>query len=152
MSTTVGGRAFKAPRKEVWPPIVTCLTPTTCHSCDLLPRFDPGLAIVTPDVRPPTKWVRRTLQPGELMTAFEIPSTTEASVSPDAVNVVRNSLVGLIRMGVLRLILSLPIPVKAPTLRLVGGLLWKIYLAGGGGGFWKLWKSCLAGRGGVGSR
>jgi hypothetical protein len=31
LSTTIGGRAFKAPRKAKWPPAVVCLTPTTWH-------------------------------------------------------------------------------------------------------------------------
>jgi hypothetical protein len=43
LSTTIGGRYFKAPSKTKWPPTVVCLTPTTWHKGCLLPSFKLGV-------------------------------------------------------------------------------------------------------------
>jgi hypothetical protein len=51
ISTTVGGRDFKAPRRAAWPPSAECLTPTNWHSSALLPSFNLGVTVVTIDVR-----------------------------------------------------------------------------------------------------
>jgi hypothetical protein len=82
LSTTVGGRTFKAPRKAEWPPRVECLTTTTWHSGGLLPSFTHGVAVATLDVRSHTNLVRWVLQPDELMTAFEISAATQSTFAP----------------------------------------------------------------------
>jgi hypothetical protein len=40
------------------------------------------MALAAIDVRSHTNWVRQALQPGELMTAFEIPAGTQATFAP----------------------------------------------------------------------
>jgi hypothetical protein len=85
LSTTVGGRTFKAPRKAEWPPRVECLTTTTWHSGGLLPSFTQGVAVAAIDVRSHTNWVRRALQLGELMTAFEIPAATQVTFAQEVI-------------------------------------------------------------------
>jgi hypothetical protein len=112
LSTTVGGRTFKAPRKAEWPPRVECFTTTTCHSGGLLPSFTHGVAVETIDVRSHTNWVRRALQPGELMTAFEIPAGSQATFAPEVVTTVCASLPILTPVGVLRVLLSILVPLK----------------------------------------
>jgi hypothetical protein len=57
LSTTVGGRTFKAPRKAEWPPRVECLTTTTWHSGCMLPSFTHGVAVAAIDVGSHTNWV-----------------------------------------------------------------------------------------------
>jgi hypothetical protein len=111
-STTVGGRTFKAPRKAECPPRVECLTTTTCHSGGLLPSFTQGVAVAAIDVRSHTNWLRRALQPGELMTAFEISAATQATFAPEVITQVCASLPTLTSVGVLRLLLSILVPLK----------------------------------------
>jgi hypothetical protein len=64
------------------------------------------------DVRSHTNWVRRALQPGELMTAFEISAATQATFSPEVITQVCASLPTLTPVGVLRLLLSILAPIK----------------------------------------
>jgi hypothetical protein len=64
------------------------------------------------DVRSHTNWVRRALQPGELMTAFEIPGGTQATFAPEVITKVCTSLPSLTLVGVLRLLLSFLVPLK----------------------------------------
>jgi hypothetical protein len=130
LSTTVGGRTFKAPRKAEWPPRVECLTTTTWHSGGLLPSFTHGVAVAAVDVRSHTNWVRRALQPGELMTAFEISAGTQATFAPEVITQVCASLPTLTPVGVLRVLLSILVPLKGRSL--TGGVLH--------------WRSCLPGR------
>jgi hypothetical protein len=111
-STTVGGRTFNAPHKAECPPRVECLTTTTCHSGGLLPFFTHGVAVATLDVRSHTNWVRRALQPGELMTAFEISAATQATIAPEFINQLCTWLPTLTPVGVLRLLLSILVPLK----------------------------------------
>jgi hypothetical protein len=92
LSTTVGGRTFKAPRKAECPPHVECLTTTTGHSGGLLPSFNQGVTVAAIDVRSHTNWVRRALQLGELMIAFEIPSATQGTFAPEVITQVCASL------------------------------------------------------------
>jgi hypothetical protein len=64
------------------------------------------------DVRSHTNWVRRALQLGELMTAFEIPSDTQGTFTPEVITQVCTSLPTLNPVGVLRLLLSILVPLK----------------------------------------
>jgi hypothetical protein len=130
LSTTVGGRPFKAPHKAQWPPRVECLTTTTSHSGCLLPSFNQGMAVAAIDIRSHTNWVRRALQPGELMTAFEISAATQATFDPEVITQVCASLPTLTPVGVLRLLLSIRVPLKGRSF--TGGVL--------------RWRSCLPGR------
>jgi hypothetical protein len=130
LSTTVGGRTFKAPRKAEWPPRVECLTTTTWHSGGLLPSFNQGVAVEAIDVRSHTNWVRRALQLGELMTAFEIPSATQGTFAPEVITQVCASLPTLNTVGVLRLLLIILVPLKGHGF--TGGVIH--------------WRSCLPGR------
>jgi hypothetical protein len=111
----MGGRNFKAPRKAEWPPRVECLTTTTWHSGGLLPSFTHGGAVAAVDVRSHTNWVRRALQPGELMTAFEIPAGTQATFAPEVITQVCASLPTLTPVGVLLVLLSILVPLKGHT-------------------------------------
>jgi hypothetical protein len=61
------------------------LATTTWHSCGLLPSFAHGVGVAAIDVRSHTSWVRRALQPGELMTAFEIPAGTQSTFTPEVI-------------------------------------------------------------------
>jgi hypothetical protein len=130
LSTTVGGRTFKAPRKAEWPPRVECLTTTTWYSGGMLPSFTHGVAVVAIDVRSHTNWVRRALQPGELMTAFEIPAGTQATFAPEVITQVCAYLPRLTPVGALRVLLSIRVPLKGRSF--TGGVL--------------RWRSCLPGR------
>jgi hypothetical protein len=130
LSTTVGGRTFKAPRKAEWPPRVECLTITIWYSGGMLSSFTQGVAVVAIDVRSHTKWVRWALQPGELMTAFEISATTQATFAPEVITQVCASLPTLTPVGVLRLLLSILVPLKGRSF--TGGVLH--------------WRSCIPGR------
>jgi hypothetical protein len=112
LSTTVEGRTFKAPRKAEWPPCVECLTTTTCHSGGLLPLFTQGVAVAAINVCSHTNWVRRALQLDELMTAFEIPAATQGTFAPEVITQVCASLPTLTPVGVLRLLLSILVPLK----------------------------------------
>jgi hypothetical protein len=112
LSSTVGGRTFKAPRKVEWPPRVECLTTTTWHSGGLLPSFTHGVAVAAIDVHSHTNWVRRALQPGELMTAFEIPAGTQTTFAPEVITKVCALLPSLTPVGVLRVLLSILVPLK----------------------------------------
>jgi hypothetical protein len=112
ISTMIGGLAFKAPRKAKWPPSVKCVTPTTWHSGGLLSSFNIGVAVATINVRSHANWVRRALHHIELMTAFEIPSNTHSTFPLDLCNQVCALLPTLSPLGVLRLLLSLLVPVK----------------------------------------
>jgi hypothetical protein len=132
LSTTVGGRDFKAHRKAECPPSVECLTATTWHIGGLLPSLKQGFAVATIDVRSHTNWVRRALQHNELMTAFEIPSFAQSTFPLDLCNQVCASLPTLAPVGVMRLLLSLLVPVKGRGFTGGGGVL--------------LWRSCLPGR------
>jgi hypothetical protein len=123
LSTTVGGRTFKAPRKDEWPHRVECLTTTTWHSGGMLPSFTHGVAVTAIDVRSHTNWVLRALQPGELMTAFEIPVGTQATFSPEVITKVCASLPSLTPVGALCVLLSILVPLKVRS------------FTGGGGGF-----------------
>jgi hypothetical protein len=64
------------------------------------------------DVRSHTNWVRRALQPGELMTAFEISAATQVTFAPEVITQVCASLPTLTPVGVLRLLLSILVPLK----------------------------------------
>jgi hypothetical protein len=97
LSTTIGGRAFKAPRKAEWPPAIVCLTPTTWHIGGLLPSFKLGVAVATIDVCSHTNWVRRDLHHSKLMTVFEIPSAIQSSFPLDLCDRVCASLQNLAR-------------------------------------------------------
>jgi hypothetical protein len=119
LSTTVGGRAFKAPRKAECPPRVECLTTTTWHSGGLLPSFTHRVAVAAINVRSHTNWIRQALQPGELMTAFEIYAATQATFAPEVITQVCTSLPTLTPVGVLRLLLSILVPLKGR--RFTGG-------------------------------
>jgi hypothetical protein len=112
LSTTVGGRTFKAPRKAKCPPRVECLTTTACHSGGLLPSFNQGVAVAAIDVHSHTNWVRRALQLGELMTAFEFTAATQGTFTPEVITQVCASLPTLNPVGVLRLLLSILVPLK----------------------------------------
>jgi hypothetical protein len=90
------------------------------HSGGLLPSFKPGIVVATIDVRSHTKWVRLALQKSELMTAFEIPSTTQNSFPPDFCDRICASLQNLAPVGVLCLLLSLLVPLKGR--RFMGGV------------------------------
>jgi hypothetical protein len=129
-STTVGGQTFKAPHKAEWSPRDECLTTTTWHSGGLLPSFTHGVAVAAIDVRSHTNWVRRALQPGELITAFEIPAGTQATFAPEVIAKVCASLPSLTPGGVLRVLLSILVPLKGRIF--TGGVL--------------RWRSCLPGR------
>jgi hypothetical protein len=59
-----------------------------------------------------TTWVRRALQQSELMRAFKIPYATQISFPPDLCDRVCDSLQNLVPVGVLRLLLSLIVPLK----------------------------------------
>jgi hypothetical protein len=111
-STIVGGRTFKAPSKAEWPHRVECLTTTTWHSGGMLPYFTHGVAVAAIDVRSHTNWVRQALQTGELMTAFEIPASTQATFAPEVITQVCASLPSLTPVGVLRVLLSILVPLK----------------------------------------
>jgi hypothetical protein len=130
LSTTVEGRTLKAPRKAEWPPRVECLTTTTWHSGGLLPSFTHGVAVAAIGVRSHTNWVRRALQPGEIMTAFEIPAGTQTTFAPEVITKVCASLPSLTPAGVLRVLLSILVPLKGRIFK--GGVLH--------------WRSCLPGR------
>jgi hypothetical protein len=130
LSTTVGGRTFKAPRKAECPPRVECLTTTTWYSGGLLPYFTQGVVVAAIDVCSHTNRVRRALQPGELMTAFEISAATQATFAPEVIIQVCASLPTLTPVGVLRLLLSILVPLKGRSF--TGGVLH--------------WRSCLPGR------
>jgi hypothetical protein len=130
LSTTVGGRTFKAPRKAECPPRVECLTTTTWHSGGMLPSFNQGVAVAAIDVRSHTNWVRRALQLGEFMTAFEIPSATQGTFVPEVITQLCASLPTLTPVGVLRLLISILFPLKGCIF--TGGVL--------------RWRSCLPGR------
>jgi hypothetical protein len=80
------------------------------HVGGIFPSFEPGFAVTTIDVRFHKKWVRRALQTSELLTAFEIPSATQSSFSPDFFAWVCDLLLNLAPLGVLILLLSLLIP------------------------------------------
>jgi hypothetical protein len=112
LSTTVGGRTFKARRKAEWPPRVECLTTTTWHSGGPLPSFTQGVTVTAIDVHSHTNWVRRALQPGELITAFEISAATQATFTPEVITQVCASLPTLTPVGILRLLLSILVPLK----------------------------------------
>jgi hypothetical protein len=130
LSTTVGWRTFKVPRKAEWPPRVECLTTTTWHSGGMLPSFTHSVAVVAIDVRSHTNWVRRALQTGELMTAFEIPAGTQATFTPEVITQVCASLPSFTLVGVLHVLLSILVPLKGRSF--TGGVL--------------RWRSCLLGR------
>jgi hypothetical protein len=130
LSTTVGGQTFKAPGKAEWPPRVRCLTTTTWYSGGILPSFTQGVAVAAIDVRSHTNWVRWALQLGELMTAFEITAATQGTFAPEVITQVCASLPTLTPAGVLRLLLSILVPLKGRIF--TGGVL--------------RWRSCLPGR------
>jgi hypothetical protein len=62
------------------------------------------------DIRFHTNWVRRALQLGELMTAFEIPAANQVTFAPEVITQVCASLPTLTPVGVLRLLLSIIVP------------------------------------------
>jgi hypothetical protein len=78
----------------------------------MLPSFNQGVAVAAIDVRSHTYWVRRALQLGELMTAFEIPSATQGTFAPEVITQVCASLPTLTPVGVLRLLLCILVPLK----------------------------------------
>jgi hypothetical protein len=88
LSTTVGGRNFKA-------------TTTTWNIGGMLPSFTQGVTVAAIDVRSHTNWVRRALQLGELMTAFEIHAATQGTFAPEVITQVCASLPTLTPVGVL---------------------------------------------------
>jgi hypothetical protein len=93
-------------------PRVECLTTTTCHSDGMLPSFTHGVAVAAIDVRSHTNWVRRALQPGEFMTAFENPAGTQATFAPQVITQVCASLPFFTPVGVMRVLLSILVPLK----------------------------------------
>jgi hypothetical protein len=125
-----GRASFQGTSQGRVAPRVECLTITTWYSGGLLPSFTHGVAAETLDVHSHTNWVRQALQPGELMTAFEISAATQATFAPEVITQVCASLPTLAPVGVMRLLLSLFVPLKGRFF--MGGVL--------------LWRSCLPGR------
>jgi hypothetical protein len=82
------------------------------------------------DIRSHTNWVRRALQLGELMTAFEIPAATQGTFAPEVITKVCASLPTLTPVSVLRLLLSILVPLKERSFRGVGVLRWGSCLPG----------------------
>jgi hypothetical protein len=81
------------------------------------------------DVHSHTNYVCSALQLGELMTAFEIPSATQGTFTPEVITQVCASLPTLTPVGVLRLLLSILVPLKGRGL--MGGVLrWRSFLPG----------------------
>jgi hypothetical protein len=78
----------------------------------MLPSFTHRVAVEAIDVRSHTNWVRRALQPGELMTVFEIYAATQATFVPEVITQLYASLPTLTPIGVLRLLLSILVPLK----------------------------------------
>jgi hypothetical protein len=115
-----GGQTFKASRKDEWPPRVECLTTTTWYSGGLLLSFTQGVVVAAINVRSHTKWVRRALQLGELMTAFEIRAANQGTFAPEVITQVCASLPTLTPVRVLRLFLSILVPLKGHSF--MGGI------------------------------
>jgi hypothetical protein len=64
------------------------------------------------DIHSHTNWVRRALQLGELMTAFKIPAANQGTFTPEVITQVCALLPTLTPVGVLRLLLSILVPLK----------------------------------------
>jgi hypothetical protein len=77
-----------------------------------VPSFTHGVAAAAIDVRSHTNWVRRALQPGELMTVFESPAGTQATFAPEVITKVCASLPSLTPVSVLHVLLSILVPLK----------------------------------------
>jgi hypothetical protein len=52
----------------------------------MLPSFTHGVVVAAIGVRSHTNWERRALQPGELMTAFEISAASQATFAPEFIS------------------------------------------------------------------